>query len=77
MQLALLYVFQAKSKEMTPFTAIAVIRALAQDGYVVIERARYAALVEAAQKVLEYGHIRPFADAARDALRAALEGEPR
>jgi hypothetical protein len=36
MRLALLYVFQAK--QMTAFTAIAVIRALEQDGYVVIKK---------------------------------------
>jgi hypothetical protein len=41
------------------------------------ERARHAALVAAARRVLEYGHIRPFADAAREELRAALDGEPR
>ena len=29
-------------------------------------------LVEAAERVLAYGRVRPFADAARDQLRAAL-----
>jgi hypothetical protein len=35
-------------------------------------RAALDGLVEAAERVLAYGRVRPFADAARDQLRAAL-----
>jgi len=35
-------------------------------------RAALDVLVEAAERVLAYGRVRPFADAARDQLRAAL-----
>ena len=35
-------------------------------------RAALDGLVKAAERVLAYGRVRPFADAARDQLRAAL-----
>jgi len=41
-------------------------------GQIATLRAALDGLVEAGERVLEYGHIRPFADAARDQLRAAL-----
>jgi hypothetical protein len=42
-------------------------------GILIAENRLLLDVLEAAERVLEYGHIRPFADAARDDLRARID----